>query len=239
MNKEFLKKFYRSYKLYIFSLVTVLSSLILIVFAIYPQVNKLLSNKQVQEEVYKKSKFLEAKALVLESYDTEDLNIKLRNVLNSYPVDKDLLSAVSLLQNLVSESGFSIIGLSIGSGLGKEANAQSYSIKLDLLGPVTALPIILSKIENSSRLMRVSSLETVIGADLAATAISLQVNILYSSAPGGFGTIDSPIPELSQRDEEVLAKLARVSEVTSQFPGPSVSPSSSQLGPRGKENPFE
>jgi len=113
IKKEQALKFYLSYKEYVFSAVVVLSSLILIIFVIYPQTSKLLSNRKVEEDVNQRSKFLEAKAQTLESYDQEDLNLKVGKVLSAYPVDKDLVAAVSLLQNFIAQSGFSIISLEI------------------------------------------------------------------------------------------------------------------------------
>lgn len=241
-KKEEIIKFYLNYKLHIFSLVVALSSLILIALVIYPQASKLLSNQALTGDIYKKSNILEAKVAALESYDQEDLNLKLRNVLNSFPVDKDLVNSVGSLQNLAAESGFNINSMVIGLGSGKDGT-QSYNIKLELLGPVTSLPIILSNIEGSPRLMRVSSIETTPGKDPQSATVSLQVDILYSSAPSGFGSTDSPLPELSDKDQEVLTRLARASgpiiSQTSTPPSDQAPVSTQPLGPRGKENPFE
>lgn len=233
MKKEQALKFYLSYKLYIFSAIVALSNLILITFVIFPQTGKLLSNQKAEQDISQKSKFLEAKAQALERYDPEDLNLKVKNTLNSYPVDKDLVAAVNLFQNFTAQSGFSIAALSIGGGSTKDG-AQSYIIKLDILGPKDLLPSMLTSIENSTRLMRVSSIGTSVGRDPNSATISLTVDVLYSSAPGGFGSVESTLPELSQKDEEVLAKLAAVSSTTNvqpQTPG--------ALPPRGKANPFE
>lgn len=240
MRKEVLVKFYQSYKLYIFSAVAAISSLILIIFVIYPQTSKLLSNQRLDKDVSQKSKFLEAKAQALESYDPEDLSLKVRNVLGSYPVDKDLVAAVSLLQNFTAQSGFSIISLSVGGGSGKGAS-QSYSVKLDILGPKALLPGMIKGIEDSNRLMRVSSIEETAGRDSGSTTVSLAVDILYSSVPGEFGSIDSPLPELSDKDQEILARLASTSTNTSIGTAPiSGQPTTpSELPPRGKANPFE
>lgn len=234
MNKEAISKYYQQYKLYVFPAIVALSSLILIIFVIYPQTIKLLANQKVQGEITNKSKFLEAKAQTLESYDSSDLNQKVDSVLGAYPAEKDFVSALSLLQNLTAQSGFSATSISLGTGSAKNAGVESYNIKLDILGPIVQLPTLLSNIENSPRLMKVSSVETSIGKDSESATISLNVEVLYSSAPQIPGSIDSPLQELSQQDEEVIAKLARVgsNEIISK-------PPTTQLGPRGKANPFE
>jgi len=71
-------------------------------------------------------------------------------------------------------------------------------------------------------------------------ALSLEIILLFpsikllelSSAPSEFGSVDSPLPELSEKDEEVITKLAKGGTA---LPAPQVT----VLGPRGKENPFE
>ena len=148
-------------------------------------------------------------------------------------MERDFPTVVGLLQSLTAESGFSIISLSVGAGLPKDTGSQSYSVTLDILGPVNSLSPLLQNIENSPRLMRISSIETAIAKDLGSATASLIVDILYSGAPKEFGGIESALPELSQKDEEVLAKLAQVS------PGVADPFTLSELPPRGKANPFE
>lgn len=233
MNKAEVSKFYQNYRLYIFPVIVGLSSLILIIFVIYPQTVKLITSQKVQTETISKAGFLATKVQALESYDSTDLKLKEELALNSYPADKDFVSALSLLQNLTAQSGFNTISIALGSDAYKGSNAKSYNIKLDILGPSALLPILLSNIESSTRLMRVSSVETSVGKDQIAT-ISLNVDVLFSSAPAGFGSVDSPLPSLSQEDEEVIAKLART-----RTPVAPQQTTVGPLGPRGKANPFE
>jgi len=197
---------------------------------IYPVAVKLITNSKVEGEILSKSKFLETKAQALDSLDQVDLDRKVNFALGSLPTDKDFVSAFGLLQSLTSESGFSTTAISLGSDASKNINAQSYNLKLAIVGPVTLLPILLSNIENSSRLMRVSSFETTAGG-LQAGTISLNIDVLYLSAPTDFGSVDSPLPGLSEKDDEVIAKLAK-GDTAASTP-------TTQLGPRGKENPFE
>lgn len=240
VKKEEILKFYHDYRFYIFPAIVALSSLILIIFVIYPQALKLITNQIIGKEISNKLKFLEVKAQTLESYDPADLNRKVNFALGSYPTDKDFVSAMDVLQNLTSQSGFNVISMSLGLNSSKSTGVQSYNLKLDILGPSTQLSILLSNIESSPRLMRVSSVETAVGKDPQVATISLNIDVLYSSAPKEFGSVDSPLPELSDADEEGIAKIARASStertsenlpITTEPLGP--------LGPRGKSNPFE
>lgn len=232
MRKEELLKFYDKFKLYIFPAVVALSSMVLIILIIYPQTAKLLSNQKKALEISQKAKFLEDKAEKLESYNADDLNFKVNYVLGAYPVDKDYVTALKILQNIVAQSGFSIVSLSLGSSGINNEQAQSFSLKLDVLGPSSQLPTFLGNIEGSYRLMRVSSMETSSGKDAVLT-VALSIEVLYSAPPGGFGSVDSPLPQLSEEEEKILSKLATVGRAISQ------EQSASQLAPRGKPNPFE
>lgn len=232
MKKEEIFNFYRNYRLYIFPAIVEFSTLILILVVIYPQTLKLIENQKKEEEIQNKSAFLETKIQTLASFDPTDLSQKVDYTLNSYPADKDFVFSLNVLQNLVSQSGFKILSISLELSA-KKTNTQSYGIRLDLLGSTSQLPILISSIESSSRLMRVASIETASGKDSSGATIVLNVDILYASAPQEFGSIDSPLPSLSEKDEEVIAKLARGNvSVSSQS-------TTVQLGPRGKANPFE
>lgn len=230
MKKEEIKKIYQNYRLYIFPAVVAFSSLILIVFIIYPQIISLIENSAIQKNTLNKSKLLEVKAETLESLDLGELNVKVSSALNSYPTDKDSVYALSIIQRVVNQLGFKVISLSLGSIGIKNTSTQSYSFKLEISGPISLLPSLLTGIENSPRLMRISGVE--VGSTNASSVVnvSLALDMLYAAAPTGFGSIDSPLPDLSEKDNEVIDRLARISLPSVQTPF---------FGLRGKANPFE
>lgn len=204
-----------------------LSCLILIILVIYPQVASLISNQKTKGEIINRSKFLEVKAQQLESFDTAQLNQQLESALAAYPNSKDFVNVFGLVQNLTIKSGFTLTSISLGALQKNTANTQSYAIKIEVLGSLNLLPILLNNLESSPRLMRVVGINT--------APVSLELDVLYSSAPLEFGSTDSSLPQLSEQDEQVIAKLAREGSVTST----SVTTPVGLLGPRGKANPFE
>lgn len=208
-----------------------LSSLILIVFVIYPQTLKLIQNQKVQEDLIEKSKFLEAKASILEGLDEEDLAQKVEYTLIAYPIDRDFGNIVGLLQSLTNQNGFSISTLSVSPGSDTPDAVQKYGVKMEILGSGRLLPRFITAIESSVRIMKVANIEVspVRGGDIINVA--LEIEVLYAQAPKSFGGPDSPLPQLSSEDEELITKLAT-------FGIPKTSqPVISQ--PRGKANPFE
>lgn len=238
MKKEELIKFYQNYKLFIFPAVVALSSLFLIIFAIIPQTIKLLDNQKAAEQLSVKSKFLESKVSALESYNEEDLSQKLGFALKAFPADKDYISILGLLQQVTAKSGFSITSVALGEGAaGKSEKGNSYMVKLQVKGARILFETLLDNLENSPRLIKVNSIELSSNQTAQSIDVSLGVEVLYSRMPQNAGTLDTPLPQMSQKDEELLAALADrsyeagSSSIVSQPQGPTSS--------RGKANPFE
>lgn len=231
IKKETVAKFYLNYKFYIFPAIVALSSLFLIVFAIYPQTVKLLDNQRLSNDLINKSKFLETKVAALESYDAEDLSRKVELVLNSYPADKDFGNILGILQQQATQFGFNIVSASLGGAASKLGNTESYEIRLEVVGAKASLSSFLNSLENSARLMRVKSID--ISSGQASTfSVALIVEVLYAKAPQTFGSIDSPLPTFGQKDEELLASLTATT-------GTVATPSAIPPSQRGKLNPFE
>lgn len=234
MNKETVTKFYLNYRLYIFPSVVALSSLILIIFVIYPQMAKLIVNQKVEGDLKIRSAFLETKVQALESHDEADLSRKVNYALNVYPPERDFGNVLGLVEGVTSQVGFSIVSANFRESSTKLGDSQSYALKMEVLGSRSLLSLLLSNIESSGRIMKVSSVEISSSRDPQIVNVILGVDILYAAVPGGFGTVDSPIPQFTQKDEEIIAKLAASAPVA-----PSLPQIPTTLGPRGKANPFE
>ncbi|MCR4305959.1 MAG: type 4a pilus biogenesis protein PilO [Candidatus Daviesbacteria bacterium] len=232
MKKEDLVKFYSKYSLYIFPAVVALSSIFIILFVIYPQVIKLIDNQNSIEDLLNKSEFLENKVSALENYDNADLSRRLEVALAALPGEKDLGSVLGLLQKMTIESDFSINSISFGNAAGKSGNSNSFEVELEIKGSRARLPNLFSNLENSSRLVRIKSIDISSNQASQDLDVALAIEVLYSPLPKDFGGPDSPVPQLSQKDEELIA---RIMEEAIGISGSSVLPSSS----RGRSNPFE
>lgn len=236
MKKEDILKFYSKYKLFIFPISVAFSSLLLIGLVILPQTIKLIANQKTGSEMSSKSQFLEAKAQELEIIDEEDLSKKVEYALNIYPADRDFGNAVGVIQRISTQTGFNIVSLNVG-GSSIKGGAQNYTITLQLVGSKSLIPTILNALENGPRLMKVESIAISQSAGTQGVEINLGLNVLFSPIPQNFGTVDSPLPQLSQKEERLLVKLAGAQEKTGiiQSKGEEFVPAS----PKGKANPFE
>lgn len=239
MNKDSLIKTYTAYQFFIFPAVIVLSSLFLILFVIYPQVNKFINNQKVSAELLNKSKFLDTKVQALESYNEEDLSKKLGFVLRTYPTEKDFAGTLGLLQQLTAKSGFNISSIAVSNSSGKVGNADSYDVKLEVSGSKALFPILLNNLENSSRLIRVSSIDVSTNQASKTVNVSLVVQVLYSVLPQNFGSEDTPLPQISEKGEAILATLATTNEMPIQNIAVATNSATPSSTLKGKLDPFE
>lgn len=243
-TKENIVKFYSNYRFYIFPAAIISASLFLIFFVIYPQTMQLLTSQKLSGDLLTKSKFLETKVAALENYDEVDLSQKIGYVMAKLPAEKDYSNILGLLQQLTAKSGFSITSIVIGNAGSKLGTVNSYDVKLEVLGTKALFPNLLNNLDNAPRLLRVNDMNVSSSPTSNVLEASLTVKVLFLELPQTFGTEDSPLPQISQKNEELLAKLVQTGEVSISAPTtPAVSttqPSQpGELSPRGKANPFE
>lgn len=233
MKLSYLMIFYSKYKLFLFPTVVALSCLVLIAFIIFPQLSKLISNKEVEKQLAGRAKVLGIKAAALEGYNSEELQLKVVSVLSALPPEKDLGSILSILQNITGKDNFTISAFSVAGGEGV-GGVQSYGVKLTVAGPRSLFSSLLKSIESSPRIMRVQTIDVSGTKDAQSLEANLSIQILFAPIPSSMGSVDAPLPTLSEKDEEVIAKLSSTSApivTTEQTPIISV--------PTGKANPFE
>lgn len=234
MQKEDILKFYSKYRLFVFPATVALSSLLLIALVILPQTIKLVTNQTTGSELLNKSQFLEVKAQTLETLDAGDLTKKVDYALNVYPPGKDFGNVLGIIQRITGQTGFSILSFNIGGSRGSET--QSYSISLQLIGSRLLVSTLLNSLEKTPRLMKVDSIEVSQATGIQGVEVNLSLSVLFSPLPQNFGTVDSPLPELSQNEEELLVRLAGAQEGVGIAGGEGEVSSTTQ---RGKANPFE
>lgn len=228
MKKGNLVLIYQKYRLIIFPLAVAFSCLILIVFVMIPQLNKFLKNSKTEADFKAKSEFLDTKVEALESLDERDLQRKLKDVVASFPQEKDFITLITLLQKITSENGFSMISLAFGkSGSSKD---QGYGILIEVTGPKSIFARLLNSIETSSRLMKIENIEISSGKSGDNISANLAIVAFFAPFPNNLGSVDSPLPQISAGEEELMAKLARGQEIPLTI---------MEFSSTGKSNPFE
>ncbi len=214
------------YKLFIYPLVVVVASVVLIVFLILPQLKGLFLGQGNLNEAQGRLNVLSVKATELESLNANDLSQKLEVALAALPTDKDFSALIGIFKGLAGSSGMNLTSLHLGGGVDQDG----FTVKADMIGSATSLGNLLSSIETSPRVMRVQSMETTSSGLGNTIFTTLTVLVYFSPSPKTLGSVDSALPNLSDDDQHVLATLARTNV------GAINQPTSL---PSGKSNPFE
>lgn len=234
IDKEDLKKFYVKYRILIFPALVGLSSLILIITVIFPQVRVLISNYQTLNQIKAQEDSLNVKAAQLSNIDQNKLSQNLSLSLSALPADPSLADAVARIQEVVFSSGFNLISVNISYGNTKMV-PPGFTIIAAIEGPGAILGNLLVNIESSPRVMKVSSVELNRIRNSDAVSVALSVDAYYQEIPQSLGKIDDPLPTLLQEETEILNNLAQNQfSLASQATSVDLS-----LVQKGKANPFE
>ncbi len=224
------KPFYAKYKIIVYPVVLGIASLMVIIFIIFPQLGVLLSSQDTINKSAERLKILEVKAEDLKVVDESGINKKLQTAILALPEDKDFTTVISLIRILVAQSGMELTSLQLGQLQGGVSNLNGFSVKMEVKGLMQTFSNLLKIVDNSSRVMRISSIEVNVVSGNTATA-TLGVDVYYSPFPKDLGNIEVSLPRLNQEEENLLANIAK-----SQIASLSGTPA---LLPRGKVNPFE
>src|SRR3989344_2097812 len=235
IDKENIKIFYFKYKFIIFSIAVILSCLILIALVIYPQLLSLLEKRRVHQEITQKTEILVVKANELESINEEELSKKIENITLALPPDQDYTSAINVLQNIISENGFSLVSMQLSQSSVAVPNLKGFSIKIETIGPRLVFSNLLNSIENASRVMKVSGLELTSQRRNDEVSASITVDVYFAPLPTTLGASDSPLSKLTENEEEIVSKLSQNIKTNGFNASSGLSGS---LPSRGKLNPF-
>lgn len=231
MKKE-ISQLIIKYKAFLLPFVVGVSSLILIVFVIYPQLTGFFKGQEDLQIAEQKLKKLQVKASDLENLDEDDLKKKLNFALVALPLEKDYATIIGVFQRLTAESGMSLENLQVGGGgAGADKKTSGYSIKLELLGTKPGLDQLLGKIGQAPQVMKVSGIE--VTSFKTDVNVALTIDVFYLPAPTSLGALDSDLPKITDEEQKLLARLASISPASV----PTTTPAT--LLPRGKPDPFQ
>ena len=221
-----IKNLIQKYKFFIYPLLVVASSIVIILFLIIPQAKVLFTGQGKLNDSQVRLNILEVKVEELESLDKSDLSQKLSLTLTALPTEKDFATLIGIFKNLATTSGMSLTSLHLAGG---SESQNAFLVKADLIGTTSSIGQLLENIEKSPRVMKVQSVET--SSSSIGNIVSAVVTVLvyFEAAPKTLGPIDSALPKLTETDQTILGTLARSG---------SLIPSGAVSLPSGKANPF-
>lgn len=231
MKIETLKFFYINYRIFIFPGIIAVCCLILLLTIILPQSAVFFSDLKSEKNISDKIANIERKIADLSQLNQTELETGLQTALMLYPGEKDLIGAISTLQQAMSGLGFIPGSMQIGSGSLQKSGGQNFSITTVATGPKELVGTLINSIENSGRVMRISSISISPGLTNDSSAANFNIEVLYSPLISQSVSIDKPVEKLTDQETTLINKYAQ-SVTVNQMPV-------GTLGPRGKENPFE
>lgn len=250
MKKEAFIKFYVLNKLIIFPVLVALASGTLIVLVIFPQIKGYFKGQEDIKITQERVKVLGVKAEELQNVPEEDLKSKLQTAVQTLPEDKDYTSVIGVVQRLAATSGVSLASVNLEGGGSKGVpGVSSFGVKASITGSRSGFDEFVKAVQNAPILMKISAISVDTSGAQDQVSVSLSLSVYYSPTPKSLGSIDSPLPKLTEDEEKLAAKLA--SNVGS---APTVVASTISTGgeepkigeeppkvllPRGKDNPFE
>lgn len=236
MNKT---EIYLKYKFLIWPVVVGVSSIIIIILVIIPQLLTYLNVNDKINQAQNRSNILETKAVALENIDNLLTQKDLKVVFSVLPTDQDVPQAMVVLQDMIAKSGLELKSTSFGAvGLSQKAvGNSSFQLNIAVSGQVNLLRDFLIQLQNSPRLFQVDSIGVQFQKDKGLIEADMPLSVFYNPSLGEMGTVEDPIPQISDKDKDLLAKLTQVvgqgnvSLISQEATSASV--------PLGKSDPFQ
>lgn len=205
--------------------ITIASCVVIIVLA-FSSYLYLIPNILHAKLIYDQGKLLQNKLSVVRQKDSSLSNFDstlYKNVLihlgEILPESRDYVSFFTTFDNLEQRTGVRIAKTDIQLGLlstqsgrlVKQANSPAYviPITLEVVGDTQTIPAFFSGLQNlEGRLITINSIQwssksnrpDEIHADIGGYAY-------YYPLPGSLGKVDSPLPKLSKKQEEIITKI--------------------------------
>lgn len=225
-----IKSLYPKLKLYILPLAVVFSSLVILILVIVPQLLGYFQDRNQSAKIAYRYGVLQAKAQDLQAIDEVDYQKKLQLALIALPDQKQVPQALVVLQSLLSTSGLSLSDIKYSSSV-STTSTQSVQLTMTVAGPITQVRSFLINLKNSPRVFRVETIDSQSIRGGAAVEAEIRLTTFYELPPKDLGSIDNPVPKLSQQDIDLLNQLAQNPQGNQAITGASV--------PLGKADPFK
>jgi len=203
-------------------------TIILSVFVIFPQVSDYLRINTQIGELQDQITALNTKAGVLETITESDYQNQLEIVLKALPAERDFVVAATQLQTLAQQSTLALSGLTFAESGG----ADSYQIKVEVVGNYDAIKTFVHKVDAAPRVMKVGIID-ISPERLPIYTGSITINAYFSPLTTQVGKIDQPVVSLSEKDLEYIQQLSQQFAII-----PGVFTTSGSRG-SGKVDPFE
>lgn len=160
---------------------------------------------------------LERKSQLLQSLDEAEVSQRVIKLEEVFPSEKPVLNLIASLIELARENEVAFSGVELrpgrisqtersskGGSKEKEVKLQDFAISFNIEGVLINITSFITRLEKTAPLMKIET----IGLSLEGPKASLGVRVYYQSLPESLGTIDQPVPLLSQEEKSVLEEIS-------------------------------
>lgn len=227
---------YAKYKLLIWPILSGIASVVILVLVIIPQLLTYLNIRGQISDIVSRSGKLEVKAQSLDAIDENLSEANLKLAFAVLPADRNVPSAVTILQSLITQSGLTLKSTSY-SAAARGASKDSYQLNVTVLGQISNVRNFLMGLRDSGRVFQVESINVQFQKSGSLVEAEIPITVFYGLALGKVGALEQEPPKLSEKEEKLLVDLSllannpKILAVTGEASASSV--------PIGKSNPFE
>ena len=174
----------------------------------------------------KETETLSKKLRFLEGLSEDDLRSQLVTLLSAVPQEKSVPSIFGTVEGLTNQSGVSIVEVTLTSpgslatvaatrqsSVEKKIGASTLPFSLTVSGTYDQIRAFVGDINKVRRLFDVTSFELSIGAT-GTTQVKFALTAFYQPLPTKVGSVQAPVAVLTQKEEEVLAKIIQYPDVS-------------------------
>lgn len=213
---------------------------VILVFAIFPQIQALIKDRQNLADAKTKLQVLDSKNSLLGNLDDTALKQNLQTAVIALPEDIEPSSAFGVLQQTAYVSGVNIAAMEFSaSRVTAGQGIPSFSINVVAVSTKSNLGLFLKNLTQSPVVMNISGLNISSTGTNNLLAANLQIEAFYSPPPDNSDLAGKPLPKISPEEEQIMADLATYN-ANSNFSSvaSNSNPQTSVLLPRGKDDPF-
>lgn len=225
------KEFYTKYRMIIWPVVVGISSVCILALVIIPQLLNYLSIRNKISEIEHRSSNLEVRASDLEQLDEESAKANLQVVFSVLPREQNVPEAMVALHDVISRSGLILKNTSYISAR-KSGNGENFQLSVGVGGQMSAIRDFLVHLQESQRLFQVESIVARFQRRMSLVEAELPISVYFDKSAASEVTSDQDVPKLTEKEEQLLAKLSRIVQQTSVVEDVS-------SVPYGKSDPFE
>lgn len=201
-------EYYIKYQPVILPAVTGIICLILLLFVVIPQFTKIQTNQKNLKQIQEKIKFYNQKAATLKNIEPKAYEDNLTATLLALPDDRDIPGIIGQIQTLLLQTDLLLDGVIFTNPSVAGSGVNNYQVKIEVTGELENIKSFISKMQESSRLVRLSQIElSSFGLTATKVKASMEFTTFFQSLPQTVINLDKEVPELSNNDKQLLAKL--------------------------------